>query len=667
MNKYGKIVSLVLSVAICASSMLIPVYANEAITDEIAENNDILLAAVEDFSVEKYPYSLTTAFDDESEVRDSILYNESNKYKNSLSTKAGNPSLTFGPGYNGNAMIWTAYSGHREDIYGGKEKEQEYGNAAQVSFATKDRVVYADPTTGAQVSLNLSNAVKGANKIAFWTKGEKTDRTDRVVPETFSYSFAFRGVTGSVSVKIPSDGNWHYVVADLATPIGEGFGGFNLAMNTNESGGAPALKLDGTPDAYPLDENEQYIRDIDQAYVKKDGQFVLVKAFNFTYEPDPEGIYVNIPTDTGAPVYYRTDQKRYILTKDSEGGEVYLEDVNGDYIKALKKGGYVKMPDPEVNFADKYSLANVESYEVDESGQKKLDNEGNPIPQLICGNLVKEVYSTQICIDEMLFYRTTESGGRTSFFPSREEDYDYYTNTELDSITLEGSLLYDVDLDGENRVLYIPTGFDLSAADAKKHFTVITKCPNLLYTGVKDGTRFIPIDVSETGPMKSGSYGIISLPNEIGGNAVVTVISSNGMTQDYIFEVREGLKLSAAGKDRFDRYGNPQRLFEKITGGSRDIEVTNYGDEAQHVQIVLVVRDKTTNELKAIAVDSSNGGMDVAPYDGTDGTIGKFKITIPSGLSIDENSIAHFYIVDSLAGMKKLAQPVIIEPSLYLN
>ena len=130
--------------------------------------------------------------------------------------------------------------------------------------------------------------------------------------------------------------------------------------------------------------------------------------------------------------------------------------------------------------------------------------------------------------------------------------------------------------------------------------------------------------------------------------------------KDYEFDLKWGLELTATGKDRTDRNGRPLKLFEKISSGLRDIEITNFGEETKHVQIMLVIRDRDTNELKNVALDQSKVGQDIAPGQ----TVG-FKVNIPSGLGDVNNCIAYFYCLDSVTGMNKMAPTVIIDPSLY--
>lgn len=653
MNKISKIVSLALAAAICAGSVSIPVLASEVETAAVNSETAVTIAALENFSIENYPFSFVKTLDEDDQIKDHIVYNESSKYKNLLSTRTSNPGYSFGPGYKGDAMILNFYAGYRDKSYGGEEKESSYGNAAQLWFTTKSETLYANPTTGGIVSLPLSKATVGTNKVAFWTKTEKNDNHDRQEAEYVSYSISFRNCGASgVNVRIPNDGQWHYVVADLATPFGEGFDGINVSSSCDgtfgsKNGGKPVLKLNGKQGIYPLDNQDRPITDIPEAYVLIDGEYVKVKTFNVEYEADPEGAYVNIPKDDGTPVYYRSDNTRYILTKDEKGGIVYLADDNGDLLFDIKSGTYITMPDPDVNFADRYTISNVESYRVDDSGAKLLDEEGNPIPAVICGDLVKEIWQQQIYIDEMLFYRTTESGKRTTFLPSGEEDVAYYANTDLDSVLIDGVKVFDVDEDGDHRVLTIPQDIDLSNPDLTR-FKVETKCPDVIYAANKDGGTSLPIDISEKGNMKSGSVGSITLPSTIDGKATVTVTSALGTMEEYLFDVKWGFDLSVIDS----------RGVDTVSGGRKSFTIQNYSDKEKNVQILAAVKDSVTGELKLVAVSTAANGVIPA---GESKAI-SLTVNMPSSLDKTTHSI-YYYFYDSVTAMNQVASTLVTRPT----
>ncbi len=657
MNKFGKILSMALAAAVSVSSVCFPVLANNVEDADI--NSEVSVAAMENFSIEKYPYSYVKTLDDENQIKDHIVYNESSKFRNLLSTQTSNPGFGFGPGYKGDAMILTLYSGHRNRSYGGDEKESSYGNAAQIDFTTKAETVYSNPTTGGQIALNLSEATRGTNKLAFWTKAEKTDTTDRVAPETISYSLSPRGgITGSsVTVKIPADGQWHYVVADLEVPYGEGFAGFNFGCgNTNAfgnvNGGAPYLKLDGKEGFYPVDDQNRYIEDIPEAYVLVDGEYKKTKLFNVTYKEDPYGAYVNIPNGEGNPVYYRTDNVIYLKTLDANGGITYVEDTeNGDLIFDIKSGQYISAPNAQEIMATRYTvdLDAIESYLVDDAGEKLLDEAGNPIPQKICGNLVKEIWTTQVYIDDMLFYRTTESGGRTTFMASGEEDVAYGSNTELSQVLVDGVPVYDVELDGDNRVLTLPKDLKLDDPEAAKRIEVVTKTPDVILEANKDGGAFIPVDISETGAIRSGSVGTVTLPATDKGIAKVSVISSLGAIEDYSFTIQRGYDLSIIGTKGTD----------KFTAGRKTFTIQNYSEtEDKTVQIMAVVKDKTTNELKTVTLSNIANGT--IPAGGSKDVYLNVSLT---GIDKEDyaNHMIYFYFYDSVTSMNQVVSTYVMK------
>ncbi len=651
MNKFGKIVSLTLAVAVCMGSACFPVLANEVEVPAVAlEENLVSIAAVEDFSIENNPYSYVKTFDDDEQIKSHILYNESSKYKNVLSTSTSNPGIGFGPGYKDNSLILTFYSGHRDDVYGGKEKEDSYGNAAQLSFTTAPETVYANPTTGGLVKLSLEDATVGANKVAFWTKAQKKDTTNRAEPEFISYSISFRNSGASnVNVRIPNDGEWHYIVADLANPIGRGFDGINVSSSCDgtfgsTNGGKPVLKLDGKSGIYPLDKQERPIKDIAEAYVLVSGEYKKVKAFDIQYGMVADGAYVNIPDAAGNPAYYRTDNKVYIQTKDENGGIVYVEDENGNLIFDIKSGKYVEIPDVSV-MNERYDVASVESYLVDEAGEKLLDEEGNPIPQAICGNLTKEIWREQIFIDDMLFYRTTESGNRTTFLPSSEEDVEYYSSTALDSVLIDGVKVFDVDEDGDYRVISIPRDVDLANPDLSR-FLVVPKCPDVVIAANKDGGTSLPVDPS-VGTMKSGAVGSIKLPANMNGKAIVTITSALGTNEEYSFDLKPGLDLSVIAKGG---------EFTKITRARRNFTLFNYAEDERYVQVLAVIRDRNTNELVSIVTNGNPVKIDA-------GASKQVGVTLPSVPNPD-GCVAHFYFYDSATSMNQVCASVSIIPEI---
>lgn len=650
MNKFRKVISLALAAALSTGAVSIPVFASDTAKAEIINAEDaVSVAAKEDFTIENYPYSFTKTFDDDEQLKDKITYNESSKYKSLLSTRTSNPGLTFGAGYQGDAMIITAYSGHM-DNYGGTETDQGYGNVADTSFTTKNEVVYTDPTTGASVGLTLSEATVGVNKVAFWTKAVKADTTDRETPENVTYTIKFTGSgASSINVQVPMDDEWHYIVADLDVPFSEGFTGINISSNCSGTfgsvnSGRPYLKLDGTPGEYPIDDQNEYIRDIDGiVYVLKNGEYVRAKIKDKEFVANSEGRYLNIPKADGTPTYHKTDYLTYIKTVDEEGNTIYVEDENGTYIYDVKDGKYYEATD----LTDRYDLTTVSAYQVDESGNYINDENGDLIPLDICGNLVEEVWQTQIYIDEMLFYRTTESGGRTTFMPSGEEGSAYYNNTDLKGVNIDGVEVYNFDNDGNDRTIKIPRDFDLSDPATADRIQITTKCPDVIFTGAKNGNNFIPIDVSETGIMRSGSIGKIKLPESIDGKAVVSVISSSGYMEEYEFDLQWGYDLSVIGKNG---------RFDIISAALRSIEMKNYGDEPRTVQTLVVIRDKDTNELKGVVTDTDNGTT-IQP-----GETANLRVRFPS-VENPDSCIAYFYFYDSIYTLNQVASPMAIIPT----
>ncbi len=649
MNKFRKILSVILTAFVFVGSISIPAWAAE--TEEVTIDNAedaVSVASKPDFSIENYPYSYLKTFDDDTQLKDYILYNESSKYNNLLSTKTSNPGLNFGPGVSGECMVLTAYSGYMSS-YGGAESQQGYGNVADTYFTTKNEIVHTNPTTGASVGLTLSEATVGVNKVAFWTKAMKTDTTDRVAPENISYGIRFSGSGASINVQIPADGEWHYVVADLDVPFSEGFTGINISANNSgvfgsANGGRPTLKLDGTEGVYPIDNENEPMIDIQSAYVLHNGEYVRAEVLNKEFEPDPNGRYVNIPDADGENVYHKTDYRTYIKTTDENGGVIYVEDENGTYIYDVVTGEYLVPPD----LTDRYKLVKVESYQVDEQGKQILDDNGNPIPVTICGNLVKEIWQSQIYIDEMLFYRTTESGNRTTFMYSGEQGSSYYSNTDLQSVIIDGVEEYNADLDGENRVITIPKDFDLSDPATADRIQITTKCPDVVYAGQKNGNYFVPVDTSTSGVIRSGSIGKITLPETIDGKAIVTVTSSSGLMEEYSFDLKWGYDLSVVSKSG---------RFDIISPALRMVELKNFGEEARTVQMLVVIRDRYTNELKGLVLDTTDGTT-IQPGESVN-----LRARFPSVDNVD-SCVAYFYFYDSITTLNQVASPVAIIPEL---
>ncbi len=654
MNKIGKIVSLALAAAVCAGSVSIPVSAAE-----VEATGIVSAASTGSFSVEKYPYSYVKTFDSSDQIVKSVSWNESGKHRNLLSTRTSNPGRDNGPGHIGDAMILTFYSAHADNSYGPMEAEaiSNYGNVVDVTFTELPETVYANETTGGVVKLSLSDATTGANKIGLWTKAKKKDSYERQEPEYVSYNINFSGTSASgITVKIPNDGEWHYVVADLATPIGDGLTGIRVSSSCSatfgsENNGRPKLKLDGTTGIYPLDSQSRQIKDIESAYVlNEDGEYQLIKTENVEYEYDPtgEGAFVNTASEGETPTYCRTDNSIYLKVVNENGEVVYTVDENGDLIYNIKTGSYVHVDDPAAVLAERYTVSKVESYIMDpeNENQKLLDEEGNPIPAEICGNLVGEIWQTEIYIDDMVFYRTTESGGRTTFIPSNGDDIPYYNNTELDSVLIDGVKVYDAEDDGERRVLSIPKDTDLSNPDLSR-FTVTPKCPHIILTANKDGGSFIPVD-SSAGYMKSGSVGSITLPSSIDGKAVVTIISASGAIKDYEFDVEWGYDLSITAVGSRNTYSGSRKTFT----------IKNYDEENDRtVQVVGAVKNKVTNELISIAA----GNVTTIPA-GQEASVSVNSTALPgAGYPDPENCSIYLYFYDSIATMNQVVTTYVMD------
>jgi len=661
MNKFGKIISLALSAAICAGSVSIQALASEAEETAVNSESAVSVAATSDFSIENYPYSFVKTLDDDEQIKDHIVYNESSKYKSPLSTRTANPGFSIGPGYKNDGLIFTCLSGHLDQSYGGIEKDQGFGNVANIWFTTKSETLYFNPTTGGSVSLPLSQATVGTNKVAFWTKTEKNDKCDRQELDYVTYAISFRNCGASeISVKIPNDGQWHYVVADLAVPFGEGFEGIDIkvgnvanmfgsedkAVFPSATNGRPVLKLDGRSGVYPVDKLNRPITDIEDAYVLIDGKYVRVRTETVEYSPDPDGIYINIPTDPETPAYYRLDETcRYKAVTNSKGETEYKEDKDGNYMFDIKSGKHIDITN--VDFNDRHSITKVESYRVDSAGKQILDDEGNPIPEVICGELVKDIWSQNIYIDEMLFYRTTESGGRTTVLPSGEEDVAYYANTDLNSVLIDGVPVYDIDMDGDNRVISIPQDIDLSNPDLSR-FQVGTKCPDVILAPNRDGSTFIPVDISETGSMRSGSTGSITLPSTIDGKAIVTVTSALGTMKEYLFDVKWGYDLSIIATKGTD----------VMAGGRKTFTIQNYSDQERNVQILAALKDNTTNELKSVAVSNATTG--VIPANGSKDVYLSVSLSSITKEEYKNHSI-YFYFYDSVTSMNQVASTYVMK------
>jgi hypothetical protein len=248
---------------------------------------------------------------------------------------------------------------------------------------------------------------------------------------------------------------------------------------------------------------------------------------------------------------------------------------------------------------------------------------GNP-------TILGDQWHSAIYIDEMTFYRGTDAI-RTTTLPSNDEEYEYYTNADLQSIYVGDVEAFNSDRNDKNNIiLSLPMNFDLNA-DADK-IKVVPKFQD--FNGDKN---------DRTRPIISGATGrVISLPASEDDYGLLAVTAASGRENKYQFRVKyDGLMVAAKG-----------RGMDRLTDGAKMVDITNYSSINNNFTICAVLKDKSTNEMVAFTTVNASVNANATS---------SIRFQTRGCPRETNNLVMYVYFIDSFGNMNKVANTLVIE------